>query len=210
MLARALAPAITGENLPLRVFYRGDVIRCDASRLGATREMFQIGAEIVGDESIEADLAVLRLSAALIREFGLEPTVVYSDAAIAEALIAGSSAVRTALAMKRMHADVPYALRTVTEKLIAGVATLDDVRPFAPAAISRLESISLALADDCFVLHLDDLDDGAGYYSGLRFRVYAGASRTKLAQGGRYDRLYERFGTPAAAVGFTFTIDDLD
>src|ERR1051325_10990282 len=41
MLARALAPSL--RELPLRVFYRGDVIRCEASRLGANRELFQIG-----------------------------------------------------------------------------------------------------------------------------------------------------------------------
>src|SRR5205807_8116597 len=56
MLARALAPAIRDEELPLRLFYRGDVIRCEASRLGVNRELFQIGAEIVGDSSVEADI----------------------------------------------------------------------------------------------------------------------------------------------------------
>src|SRR6202048_4126198 len=45
MVARALAPAIIPADLPLRVFYRGDVIRCDPTRLGTNREMFQIGAE---------------------------------------------------------------------------------------------------------------------------------------------------------------------
>ena len=41
MLARALAPAIADETLPLRLFYRGDVIRCEASRLGENRELFR-------------------------------------------------------------------------------------------------------------------------------------------------------------------------
>jgi len=40
--------------------------------------------------------------------------------------------------------------------------------------------------------------------------VYAGSARVKVAQGGRYNNLYERFGQRAAAIGFTFTIDDLD
>ena len=42
MVARALAPSIAAADLPLRVYYRGDVIRCDPSRLGSNREMFQI------------------------------------------------------------------------------------------------------------------------------------------------------------------------
>ena len=49
-----------------------------------------------------------------------------------------------------------------------------------------------------------------GYYTGLRFRAYDQKTRSVIAQGGRYDSLYGRFGTAAAAIGFTITIDDLD
>ena len=199
MVARALAPTVAQAGLPLRVYYRGDVIRCDASRLGANREMFQIGAEIVGDSSIDADIAVLRLAADLVRELGLQPNVVYTDVGVA------LPELRPVLSTKRMTADVPSALRGIAEKLIAGSATIDDIGPLAPEAAARLAAIAAALPE--FELHLDDFDDG--YYTGTRFRIYDAESRTKLAQGGRYDRLYETFGTPAPAVGFTFTIDDL-
>ena len=202
MVARALAPSIEQAGLPLRVFYRGDVIRCDDSRLGANREMFQIGAEIIGDDSTAADIEILTLTADLVREFGMKPTVVYTDVA------AALPALRPVLLTKRMTAEVPSALRGVAEKFIAGTAALEDIAPFAPEAASRLAAIAAALPD--FEMHLDDFDESGGYYTGLRFRVYDGTSRSKLAQGGRYDRLYETFGTPAAAVGFTFTIDDLD
>ena len=40
-----------------------------------------------------------------------------------------------------------------------------------------------------------------------RFRVYG---KSLIAQGGRYDNLYARFGTAAPAIGFTFTIEELD
>jgi ATP phosphoribosyltransferase regulatory subunit len=204
MLARALAPSIADGDLPLRLFYRGDVIRVEASRLGANRELFQIGAEIVGDDSVDADVAMLRLASELVPN----PSIVYNDVSIASALIAQSDAVREALAAKRMTAGVPAALRTIVGKLISGEATIDDVAPFAPEAAARLCAIGDALgADGVFSLHLDDIDD-AGYYTGLRFRVYANGA--KVAQGGRYDNLYERFGRNAAAIGFTFTIDDLD
>ncbi len=201
MVARALAPAIAGADLPLRVYYRGDVIRCDASRLGANREMFQIGAEIVGDPSIDADIAVLRLAADLVREFGLQPNVIYTDVAVA------LPELRPVLSTKRMNGEVPAAMRGIAEKLVAGSATVEDIAPFAPEAAARLTEIAAALPD--FELHLDDFEESTGYYTGPRFRIYDAASRTKLAQGGRYDRLYETFGTPAPAVGFTFTIDDL-
>jgi len=205
MLARALAPSIADGDLPLRLFYRGDVIRVEASRLGTNRELFQIGAEIVGDDSVDADVAMLRLAAGLVPN----PSIVYNDVSISSALIAQSDAVRDALAAKRMTPDVPAALRTIVGKLISGEATIDDVAPFAPEAAARLCAIGDALGeDDAFSLHLDDIDGNTSYYTGLRFRVYAGGA--KVAQGGRYDNLYERFGRRAAAIGFTFTIDDLD
>jgi ATP phosphoribosyltransferase regulatory subunit len=205
MVARALAPSITDEQLPLRVYYRGDVIRVEASRLGANRELFQIGAEIVGDDSVDADVAMLRLASQLVPS----ASIVYNDVSIAAALIAQSDAVRDALAAKRMTDSVPAALRTIVAKLISGEATINDVAPFAPEAAARLCAIGDALSgDETFSLHLDDIDGSTGYYTGLRFRVYANGA--KVAQGGRYDNLYERFGRRAAAIGFTFTIDDLD
>ena len=200
MLARALAPSLSEEQLPLRLYYRGDVIRCEASRLGANRELFQIGAELVGDPSVEADVAMLRLASELVRAFNGKPTIVYNDVSIAASF---GPAARDALVTKRAGADTPPIVR----KLIAGEATIEDVAPFAPKAAARLDALGRALDPDEFVLHLDDFEEGAGYYTGLRFRVYG---KSLIAQGGRYDNLYARFGTAAPAIGFTFTIEELD
>src|SRR5512132_466888 len=79
MVARALAPAVTPADLPLRVFYRGDVIRVQATRLGVNREIFQIGAEIIGDSSVRADIDALILAATCLADFGIRPLVVYND-----------------------------------------------------------------------------------------------------------------------------------
>jgi ATP phosphoribosyltransferase regulatory subunit len=204
MVARALAPSLDRASLPLRVFYRGDVLRCSASRLGSNREIFQIGAEIIGEPSPSADVAVLRLAAAIMREFGLRPLVVYTDASIASRF---DAATRDALITKRRSSGIP----PLAARLIAGTATLDDVATLDSSAAERLRWIGNEIGDDgAFVLHLDDVEDAAPYYTGLRFRVYGSDLRTPIAEGGRYDSLYSRFGTDAAAVGFTFTIDDIE
>lgn len=146
MVARALAPTLPADMTAddtLRVFYRGDVIRCQNARLGANRELFQIGAELVGDASPEADVAMLRLAADVASAFTAQPLVVYTNGP--------------------------------------------------------------QLADPRFVVH-DDEEDDRGYYTGMRFWVYGDDRRTPIAQGGRYDSLYARFGTDAPAVGFTFTV----
>jgi ATP phosphoribosyltransferase regulatory subunit HisZ len=190
MVARALAPVLNvaapasgagsrsaaeaaAATLPLRVFYRGDVIRCEASRLGANRELFQIGAELIGDAGVEADIEILQLVASIVRAFGVKPLIVWNDVSLA------------------------------TGKA-PGTATIDDV------AGTRVAAIASALDPEEFVLHLDDPDDADGYYTGLRFRVYGSDSRRTIAQGGRYDSLYARFGAAVPAIGFTFTIDELE
>ena len=149
MVARALAPSIGDAQLPLRIFYRGDVIRYEGSRLGADREMFQIGAEIIGDPSIDADVEVLTLAASIVRAFGGDPRIVYTD--------------------------------------VSG------------ARDARIDAIATRF----------DEDEEPRYYTGIRFRVYNDGQRTPVAQGGRYDNLYGRFGASVPAIGFTFTVDDL-
>lgn len=204
MVARALAPALRVDDLPVRVFYRGDVIRCDGNRLGVDRELFQIGAEIVGDPSIASDIAAMTLAARIAREFGIEPRVVYTDASIAATLDANA---REALLTKRRPSR---AVAPSIARLTDGTATLDDVRELDAAIAERLATIAAAVDPSIFILQLDDVEERPDYYTGLRFRLYGPDSRKALVHGGRYDALYARFGTPAAAVGFTWTLDGLE
>lgn len=170
MVARALAPALT--TLPLRVFYRGDVVRCSAPRLGASRELFQIGAEIVGDATADADAAILRVAAGLADAAGVTPVIVCTEVAAAATVLAGAAPM--------------------------------------PGGEPRLLELERRLGDDArFVFDAEDLEPSPGYYTGLRFRVFAEDRRTLIAQGGRYDALYRQFGRDTPAVGLTFTIDDI-
>ena len=205
MIARALAPQLTPQDLPLRIFYRGDVIRCEASRLGTNRELFQIGAEIIGDASVDADVAVLKFAAKLLCDFGIRPLVVYNDTAIVSRL---GEDVRAQLVTKRVASTAS----PLVGKLARGTATLADIAadPLVADRAERLAAIASQLDPDMFTLHLDDVEETGDYYTGIRFRVFDANTRARIAQGGRYDDLYARFGTPAAAIGFTLTVDDTE
>ena len=48
MLARLLAPRLATLELPLKLFYRGDVMRYQEARAGHLRESYQLGAEVLG------------------------------------------------------------------------------------------------------------------------------------------------------------------
>ena len=61
MLARLLAPHLDDLELPLRLYYRGDVVRHQPLRPGRMREYSQLGAELLGGDRTEADERTLTL-----------------------------------------------------------------------------------------------------------------------------------------------------
>ena len=227
MIARAIAPTLRPEDLPMRLFYRGDVIRCEATRLGATRELFQIGAELIGLDSLESDVEILTLAARLLSAAGVRPVVTFSDVRIAERLIDSATgddderhAIRSALSDRRpadlrLSTTAGASTSELLRRTATGTATLDDFASYPPTAevAERLKAIALAL-QSCgeaeFLATPDDIDEAGGYYSGIRFRLFSPQSRVLVAQGGRYDGLYRRFGADTPATGFTLTVDHLD
>lgn len=223
MVARALAPVIDPGELPLRIYYRGDVIRCERSRLGASREFFQIGAELVGDPSIDADAEVVRLAAESVRACGIEPVVAIVDTSIARDLIeevAPAPADRVSL-LEALAQRRPGSLRSCDGKagaLLARMAegdiTMDELKEFEPTrkAAERLEGIESLLQEAGIrpILNLDEVEVEAGYYTGMSFRVFVEDRNGPVASGGRYDRLYGEFGRDVPAVGFTLSLDYLE
>lgn len=70
MLARLLAPRITSFDLPLRLFYRGDVVRYQEEQAGRMRELYQLGAELIGRaDGGDGEAAGDREDAELLRVF---------------------------------------------------------------------------------------------------------------------------------------------
>ncbi len=61
MLARLLAPHLDDLELPLRLCYRGDVVRHQPLRPGRMREYSQLGAELLGGARAAADEEMLTL-----------------------------------------------------------------------------------------------------------------------------------------------------
>jgi ATP phosphoribosyltransferase regulatory subunit len=227
MIARAIAPTLRAEEVPMRLFYRGDVIRAEATRLGATRELFQIGAELIGLSSIESDVEILTLAAQLLAAAGIRPVVTFSDVRIAAQLIESATSdegerrdIRSALSDRRpadlrFSASIAPPTADLLRRTATGTATIDDYAGYPPTAeiAERLRATEQALrscSEGEFLATPDDIDESGGYYSGIRFRLFTPRSRVLVAQGGRYDGLYRRFGSDTPAIGFTLTVDHLD
>ena len=194
MAARAVAPKLAAIGQPLRLFYRGDVVRCESARLGSNREYFQIGAELVGDASSDADVEIVRQAVDAAGVSGSRLTVSVGDARVAR------------LAMSERSNELG-------RRLLDGTLDLDLVRSCEATtdAGERLSALSASLqAAGTRVVVTFDREDADGYYTGARFRIYADGATTPVAKGGRYDELYGCFGADAPAVGFTLNVDALE
>ena len=195
MVARALAPALE-SSVETRILYRGDVVRCESARLGGGREYFQIGAELIGDASFDADLEIVRLAVAAAGE---GCTVSCGDASLPELL--GQRA-----------PGEPDAARLL-ERLRRGALEVPELAACSATAalVERFERLGSALSEaGSRLVVVFDPDDARGYYSGIRFRIYPSGSNTPVARGGRYDSLYAKFGADVPAVGFTLSVDALE
>lgn len=226
LVARALAPSLDRLELPLRVFYRGDVIRRDPpGRLVARRESFQIGAELIGSDSVEADVEIVELAARCVANSGIRPAVALTDVRILGRILGAAESrsevepvVIQALRSKRVSELAAIRDRiddsrfSILSDLVSGTLTLDDLEslPVTADIAARLRCLANRLETfAAVVVAPDEPADLSSYYTALRFQIFAAGTRIRVGRGGRYDALYGRFGNSAPAVGFTLNADDL-
>ncbi len=220
LLARLLAPRLPSLTLPLRLFYRGDVVRCRENRAGGLEESFQLGAELVG-AAPDGDREILRLFLDLLAvSDAARPQVVVGFAGALGALLeeqAGAEAAEVAAAVaRRERGRARRAGRAFLEVVEEGRPTDPTVLgPTAAASLAELEGLVAGLAMERPEIELRiDLAELAGlqgrdYYDGLVFRAFVGGRALPVGGGGRYDRLFRRLGANAPAVGFTLGLDGL-
>jgi ATP phosphoribosyltransferase regulatory subunit len=236
MLARLLAPRLSSNGsslpLPLRLFYRGDVVRYEEERAGRQREFYQMGAELLGVPGERAEQEMLRLFLELLgADAAGEVSIILGFAGALDRLLleaGGDDPARLALAVaRRERGAVRQSCKTLLGVLENGVP--DRPEDLGPEAAGRLRGL-LALRDDLaprfpgarlsidlaeFALQsrdprlLEAAGAGRAYYDGLVFRAYAGSSGVPVGGGGRYDRLFRALGAEVPAVGFSIGLDRL-
>ena len=212
-----------------RLCYCGAVLHTTPERPHATREPLQFGAEMYGHAGREADLEVLQLALQCLRSAGLgEVQLDLADVRIVRALLAGVLAPREVLldvhralaakdasALRRMTADFPATAREgllALLQLYGDVSVLDEAAAALPDTQPVREALAHLrwLAQHCGAARVSvDLADtrGWGYYSGMRFAIYAPGADDAVLRGGRYDGVGAVFsGRARPAVGFSLDI----
>lgn len=222
MVARALAPMISTLELPLRVSYRGDVVRCEGGRLSDDGEFYQIGAELLGLPQPEGDAEIVALAVSAAREGGVRPTLVISDERLIGRVIGtegvhASARLRRAISAKhfdeveRLAAVLGSERRELLLRICSGVATNDDLRDGGLADVLDTMENGAAAAQGVLVqFACDEIEPEESYYTGLRFKIFDESGRVEIGRGGRYDELYGQFGASVSAVGFTLSLDRME
>ena len=232
MLARLLAPRLGSLAMPLRLYYRGDVVRYQEERAGRAREFYQLGAELLGLPGGAAEREVLRLFLELVtagKVEGLQVVLGFAGALDRLLLEArGSDPLRLAAAVaRRERGEVRRAAgRTLLDVVENGVPDrAEDLGPEAEERLLDLQALRDELAMEFpgvlltidlaeFARHSLDprLTAGEGdrpYYDGLVFHAYAGPAALPVGGGGRYDRLFRALGAEVPAVGFSISLERL-
>ena len=71
-VARCAAKYYSGEYLPLRLCYMGNIFINNSSYQGRLKECTQLGAELIGDSSAASDAELLAMAVACFQAAGLK------------------------------------------------------------------------------------------------------------------------------------------
>ena len=196
-----------------KLCYIGTVVRTKPMTLGGPRELLQIGAEIFGDQSIEADKDIVDAMLAMHRLSSSEKVIIsFSHVGIFSALI-------EMLNIDSSLSDSLYdaLLRKSTPDILAlNKASQQDLSPFialskARGDITVLDAFKLQCKttnkiinalDEIkeLVLHVQSISSaephidlselhGYRYHTGLTFQTFIGGEGRAIAKGGRYHGL---------------------
>jgi ATP phosphoribosyltransferase regulatory subunit len=232
MLARLIAPRLASLELPLKLFYRGDVLRYQQDHTGYRREFYQVGAELLGMPGEEGawlalrhflellsieqspDLVVVLGFAGALDRLILDCANGQDPSAVAEAVIRRErGAVRAggdALLQVVKHGlpDDPGVLGEEEAKRLERLQLLcREAAELFPAIELRIDLAEFA--DQTLAPELAHGADTRAYYDGLVFKAFAGRTAQPVGGGGRYDRLFHELGAPVTAVGFGVILDRL-
>lgn len=235
-IARAAATLFQDEELPIRLCYTGSTFVNHSNYQGRLRETTQMGAELMGDDSVEADAEMLALVIESmltigVKEFQLSVgNVDFFQSLIEDACLDEEAELRVReLINNRNYFGVEEFLNSIQVKrsskeafsalneLVGGIDILAQAKNIAPnskgvMAVKRLEKIYDTLklyGVEKFVTFDLSMSGTYGYYTGIIFRGYTFGTGDAIVKGGRYDHLLEKFGKEFASIGFVIVIDEL-
>lgn len=236
-IARCAAKYFGEEDMPIRLWYMGNIFINNSSYQGRLKESTQLGAELLGDSTVDADAEIIAMVVECLKRAGLKEfqlSIGHADffRGLMEAagLFEEQEEELRGLISNKNYFGVDEFVETLNlnenlKKLFHMLGTLytdacglKEVKEYAAAypriaeAINRLEELYEVLkvyqAERYVSFELGVISDYQ-YYTGIIFAGYTFGSGEPIVKGGRYDRLLTYFGKNSASIGFAFVVDQL-
>ncbi|HVW24020.1 MAG TPA: ATP phosphoribosyltransferase regulatory subunit [Polyangiaceae bacterium] len=233
-IARLVATRLSESPPPVRLCYEGAVVRRRVERARRERQIQQAGFELVGKAGPGGDLEVLSVAASAVRATGLGSfTLDLGHAKVAGSLIAAATPeararIVEALATKdeeetRRRAERAGVSGRELDALVAlpGLYGGHDVWARADRVLAGTSAeaparalralYDAAVAAELWPNVVVDLGEtwNFAYYTGMLFQVLAEGPGEAVGSGGRYDSLFDRFGSARPAAGFAIDLGNL-
>ncbi len=235
-VARAASKYFLEEDMPIRLCYMGNTFINNANFQGRLKETTQLGAEYMGDPSVDADAEMLALVAESLEKAGLKEFQIsighigYFKSLLMEAGIREEEelALRELISNKNpfgveellselpMKENVKKAFSCLPQ-MYGSAEILEEAHARAVnqkgrEAVERLQRLYELLHIYGFEKYVS-FDLGIvskyKYYTGILFRAYTYGTGEPVVKGGRYDTLLEHFGKKSPSVGFAIVVDQL-
>lgn len=235
-IARSVAKYYNDCDFPLRLSYKGNTYINTPRYQGKLTEKTELGAEIINDDSPQADaegiIAMIDcFLAAGLRDFQVEIGQAEFYKGIMDALDVsdtvknqifeyinnknafGMELLLETLEMKDCYRNILSEYNELYGDInMLSRAKLLTTNPRCLGAIVRLEQVYDVLCQYGYEKYVS-FDLGMvshyDYYTGIIFRGYTYGIGEAIGKGGRYDNLLVQFGKNASACGFTIMVDDL-
>lgn len=235
-IARSVAKYFRGEEGPIKLCYCGSTFQNNESYQGRLKETTQLGAELMNDDSVEADAAMIELTvecllASGVKSFQIEIGMAAFFKGLAEDChfteeeeeslrkliktknLTGASEL---LSGKSVNPEDKELILQIPE-LFGSFEKISEIRNLTKNqkslnALARLQALYEILRKNGYDRYVS-LDLGMlskyRYYTGIIFRAITYGSGEPVASGGRYDNLVSQFGMDAPAIGMSITVDSL-
>lgn len=235
-IARASAKYFMDENMPIRLCYSGNAFINNSEYQGKLKEFTQIGSELLGDNTSDADAEVIvmvveSLLASGLKDFQIEVGQPEFFKGLVESVnmdIDTIEELRELLENKKYFgveevldkANLSNKDKQVFLKYHEFTGSIDMINSAkkicnndkSAVALERLEKLYKILeiyGIEKYVSFDLSMLNMYEYYTGIVFKGYTYGTGDAIVTGGRYDNLLMQFGKDFPAIGFAINVDGL-
>ncbi len=235
-ICRSVAKYFMDDIVPVKLCYNANTFINNSELQGKLKESTNMGCELIGDDSIDADAEIISVVVDSLKKSGLKEFLVeigevnffkglleecgFSEEVEDELkeLVQNKNFYGVEELLDSLNApeNVMYAFKRLPElfgqKEVLDLAKTLTKNEKALMAIDRLEKLYNIL-DMYGATKYISFDLGMvsnfNYYTRMIFKAYTYGIGDAVVTGGRYDKLLSQFGKDAASIGFGIHVDRL-